>query len=159
MEMMSLVISFIEMTSIFLIYNVLINDDIKKYLINKIFLSIITSLIYYIFTNIYDADALIILIGILFLNSMIISKKEKKDTIVTYIEFIVSSIIMLGLELIISLIVYITMGNDNLNPEIYLLILTIIMAVVIYLLSTSKFIKKIEFSKFFSLYFSCLLKF
>ena len=113
MEMMSLVISFIEMTSIFLIYNVLINDDIKKYLINKIFLSIITSLIYYIFTNIYDADALIILIGILFLNSMIISKKEKKDTIVTYIEFIVSSIIMLGLELIISLIVYITMGNDN----------------------------------------------
>ena len=152
MEMMSLVISFIEMTSIFLIYNVLINDDIKKYLINKIFLSIITSLIYYIFTNIYDADALIILIGILFLNSMIISKKEKKDTIVTYIEFIVSSIIMLGLELIISLIVYITMGNDNLNPEIYLLILTIIMAVVIYLLSTSKFIKKIEFSKFFSKY-------
>ena len=30
MEMMSLVISFIEMTSIFLIYNVLINGDIKK---------------------------------------------------------------------------------------------------------------------------------
>ena len=40
------------------------------------------SLIYFIFTNIYYADPLIILIGILFLNSMIISKQENKDTIV-----------------------------------------------------------------------------
>ena len=38
MEMMSLVISFIEMTSIFLIYNVLINGDIKKNLCKKILL-------------------------------------------------------------------------------------------------------------------------
>lgn len=35
MEMMSLVISFIEMTSIFLIYNVLINGDIKKIYVKK----------------------------------------------------------------------------------------------------------------------------
>ena len=95
MEMMSLVISFIEMTSIFLIYNVLINGDIKKNICKKILLSVVISLIYFIFTNIYYADPLIILIGILFLNSMIISKQENKDTIVTYIEFIVSSIILL----------------------------------------------------------------
>ena len=82
MEMMSLVISFIEMTSIFLIYNVLINGDIKKNICKKILLSVVISLIYFIFTNIYYADPLIILIGILFLNSMIINhiigiKREK----------------------------------------------------------------------------------
>ena len=51
MEMMSLVISFIEMTSIFLIYNVLINGDIKKNICKKILLSVVISLIYFIFTN------------------------------------------------------------------------------------------------------------
>ena len=56
MEMMSLVISFIEMTSIFLIYNVLINGDIKKNICKKILLSVVISLIYFIFTNIYYAD-------------------------------------------------------------------------------------------------------
>ena len=66
MEMMSLVISFIEMTSIFLIYNVLINGDIKKNICKKILLSVVISLIYFIFTNIYYADPFIILIGILF---------------------------------------------------------------------------------------------
>lgn len=152
MEMMSLVISFIEMTSIFLIYNVLINGDIKKNICKKILLSVVISLIYFIFTNIYYADPLIILIGILFLNSMIISKQENKDTIVTYIEFIVSSMVLFGVELIISLIVYVIMGSDNLSPSIYLIILTVIMCIVIYLLHTSKVIRRIEFSKFFSKY-------
>lgn len=152
MEMMSLVISFIEMTSIFLIYNVLINGDIKKNICKKILLSVVISLIYFIFTNIYYADPLIILIGILFLNSMIISKQENKDTIVTYIEFIVSSMVLFGVELIISLIVYVIMGSDNLSPSIYLIILTVIMCIVLYLLYTSKVIRRIEFSKFFSKY-------
>ena len=152
MEMMSLVISFIEMTSIFLIYNVLINGDIKKNICKKILLSVVISLIYFIFTNIYYADPLIILIGILFLNSMIISKRENKDTIVTYIEFIVSSMVLFGVELIISLIVYVIMGSDNLSPSIYLIILTVIMCIVLYLLYTSKVIRRIEFSKFFSKY-------
>lgn len=152
MEMMSLVISFIEMTSIFLIYNVLINGDIKKNICKKILLSVVISLIYFIFTNIYYADPLIILIGILFLNSMIISKQENKDTIVTYIEFIVSSIILLGVELIVSLIVYVSMGSDDLSPFMYLIILVFTMSIVIYLLSTSKAIKQIEFSKLFSKY-------
>ena len=152
MEMMSLVISFIEMTSIFLIYNVLINGDIKKNICKKILLSVVISLIYFIFTNIYYADPLIILIGILFLNSMIISKQENKDTIVTYIEFIVSSMVLFGVELIISLIVYVIMGSDNLSPSIYLIILTVIMCIVLYLLHTSKVIRRIEFSKFFSKY-------
>lgn len=152
MEMMSLVISFIEMTSIFLIYNVLINGDIKKNICKKILLSVVISLIYFIFTNIYYADPLIILIGILFLNSMIISKQENKDTIVTYIEFIVSSMVLFGVELIISLIVYVIMGSDNLSPSIYLIILTVIMCIVVYLLHTSKVIRRIEFSKFFSKY-------
>ena len=152
MEMMSLVISFIEMTSIFLIYNILINGDIKKNICKKILLSVVISLIYFIFTNIYYADPLIILIGILFLNSMIISKQENKDTIVTYIEFIVSSIILLGVELIVSLIVYVSMGSDDLSPFMYLIILVFTMSIVIYLLSTSKAIKQIEFSKLFSKY-------
>lgn len=152
MEMMSLVISFIEMTSIFLIYNVLINGDIKKNICKKILLSVVISLIYFIFTNIYYADPLIILIGILFLNSMIISKQENKDTIVTYIEFIVSSMVLFGVELIISLIVYVIMGSDDLSPFMYLIILVFTMSIVIYLLSTSKAIKQIEFSKLFSKY-------
>ena len=69
---------------------------------------------------------------------MIISKRENKDTIVTYIEFIVSSMVLFGVELIISLIVYVIMGSDNLSPSIYLIILTVIMCIVLYLLHTSK---------------------
>ena len=83
---------------------------------------------------------------------MIISKQENKDTIVTYIEFIVSSMVLFGVELIISLIVYVIMGSDNLSPSIYLIILTVIMCIVLYLLHTSKVIRRIEFSKFFSKY-------
>lgn len=152
MEIMALAISFIEMTAIFLIYNVLINEDIKKNICKKILFSVVISLIYFVFTNIYGADSLIILIGILFLNSMIISKQENKDTIVTYIEFIVSSMVLFGVELIISLIVYVIMGSDDLSALIYLIILTVIMGIVIYLLHSSKAIRRIEFSKFFSKY-------
>ena len=77
---------------------------------------------------------------------------RNKDTIVTFIEFIVSTLLVLGFELIISFIVYVTMGSDDLSPTTYLILLTCIMSILIYLLSTNKVIKKIEFSKFFSKY-------
>lgn len=152
MDTMSVAISFIEILSIFLIYNVLINGGMFEGIIKKIILSVITISIYSLFITLYDTDALIILIGMLFLNSMIISKIENKDTIVTFIEFIVSALLMLGFELIISFIVYVTMGNDNLSPTMYLLIIIGIMSLLIYLLNTNKAIKQIEFSKFFSKY-------
>ena len=107
---------------------------------------------YSLFVTIYSTDPLIILIGVLFLNSMLISKYEKKDTIVTFIEFIVSALLMLGFELVISFIVYVTMGNDDLSPTTYLILVTCIMSILIYLLSTNKVVKKVRFSTFFSKY-------
>lgn len=152
MDIISIGISFIEILAIFLIYNVLIYDNIFKEITKKIILSIATSSIYVLFIEVYDTDALIIFVGMLFLNSMIISKIEDKDTILTFIEFIVSALLMLGFELIISFIVYVTMGNDDLSPTTYLILVTCIMAMLIYLLNTNKSIKKIKFSKFFSKY-------
>ena len=152
MDIISIGISFIEILAIFLIYNVLINDNIFKEITKKIILSIATIIIYSLFITLYDTDALIIFVGMLFLNSMIISKIENKDTIVTFIEFIVSALLMLGFELIISFIVYVTMGTDDLSPTTYLILVTCIMAILIYLLSTNKLIKNIEFSNFFSKY-------
>ena len=95
---------------------------------------------------------IIVFVGMLFLNSMIISKIEDKDTILTFIEFIVSALLMLGFELIISFIVYVTMGDDNLSPTVYLILVTCIMSILIYLLNTNKFIKNIKFSNLFSKY-------
>ena len=152
MDIISIGISFIEILAIFLIYNVLINDNIFKEITKKIILSIVTIIIYSLFITLYDTDALIIFVGMLFLNSMIISKIEDKDTIVTFIEFIVSALLMLGFELIISFIVYVTMGNDDLSPTTYLILVTCIMSMLIYLLNTNKSIKKMEFSNFFSKY-------
>lgn len=152
MDIISIGISFIEILAIFLIYNVLINDNIFKEITKKIILSIVTIIIYSLFITLYDTDALIIFVGMLFLNSMIISKIEDKDTILTFIEFIVSALLMLGFELIISFIVYVTMGTDDLSPITYLILVTGIMAMLICLLSTNKSIKKIEFSSFFSKY-------
>ena len=152
MDIISIGISFIEILAIFLIYNVLINDNIFKGITKRIILSIATSSIYVLFIEVYDTDALIIFVGMLFLNSMIISKIEDKDTILTFIEFIVSALLMLGFELIISFIVYVTMGNDDLSPTTYLILVTCIMSMLIYLLNTNKSIKKMKFSKFFSKY-------
>lgn len=152
MDIISIGISFIEILAIFLIYNVLINDNIFKEITKKIMLSVVTIIIYSLFITLYDTDALIIFVGMLFLNSMIISKIEDKDTIVTFIEFIVSALLMLGFELIISFIVYVTMGNDDLSPTTYLILVTCIMSMLIYLLNTNKSIKKMEFSNFFSKY-------
>lgn len=152
MNIISIGISFVEILAIFLIYNVLMNDNIFKEIVKKIILSITTSFIYVLFIEVYDTDALIIFVGMLFLNSMIISKIEDKNTIVTYIEFIVSALLMLGFELTISFIVYVTMGNDYLSPTTYLILVTCIMSILIYLLNTNKSIKKMELSKFFSKY-------
>lgn len=152
MDIVSIGISFIEILSIFLIYNVLINGVIFGGIIKKIILSVVTIIIYSLFITLYDTDALIILVGMLFLNSMIISKIENKDTILTFIEFIVSALLMLGFELVISFIVYVTMGNDDLSPPTYLILVTCIMSILIYLLSTNKAVKKVRFSTFFSKY-------
>ena len=152
MDIISIGISFIEILAIFLIYNVLINDNIFKEITKKIMLSVVTIIIYSLFITLYDTDALIVFVGMLFLNSMIISKIEDKDTILTFIEFIVSALLMLGFELIISFIVYVTMGNDDLSPTTYLILVTCIMSMLIYLLNTNKSIKKMKFSNFFSKY-------
>lgn len=152
MDIVSLSISFIEILTIFLIYNILINDNVFQNIIKIALLSIVTSFTYYLFTMIYYIDSLIILIGALFLISMVISKCEKKDTIVTFTEFIVSSLFMLGFELIISFSIYVIMGNDDLSPTIYLILVTCVMSMLVYLLNTNKWIKKIDFSCFFSKY-------
>lgn len=152
MNIMSIGISFIEILAILLIYNILINNNVFKGISRIGILSIITSFIYSLFTIVYDTDTLIILIGVLFLNSIVISKFEEKDTIVTFIELVVSTLLVLGFELIISFIVYVTMGSDDLSPTTYLILLTCIMPILIYLLSTNKFIKNIKFSNLFSKY-------
>ncbi|MDO5780591.1 MAG: GHKL domain-containing protein [Clostridium sp.] len=152
MDIISIGISFIEILAIFLIYNVLINGAIFEGIIKKIILSVVTIVIYSLFITLYDTDALIVFVGMLFLNSMIISKIEDKDTILTFIEFIVSALLMLGFELIISFIVYVTMGTDDLSATTYLILVTCIMAILIYLLNTNKSIKKMKFSNFFSKY-------
>lgn len=152
MDIISIAISFIEILAILLIYNVLINGVIFERVIKKIILSVVTIIIYSLFITLYDIDAIIIFVGMLFLNSMIISKIEDKDTILTFIELIFSALLMFGFELIISFIVYAIMGSDNLSPITYLILVTCIMIMLVYLLNTNKAIRKMKFSKFFSKY-------
>ena len=70
MNIMSVGISFVEILAILLIYNILINNNIFNGILKIDILSIITSFIYSLFTIVYDTDTLIILIGVLFLNSI-----------------------------------------------------------------------------------------
>lgn len=150
MNIIGIGISFIEILVMFLIYNIIINRNIFKNLLVKTMLSLFTSVIYYVFVHIYITDQLIIFVGMLFINSIIISRKEKKDTIVTFIEFIVSSIIVLLFELLISFGIYIATGADNLRPITYLVILTFSMILLIFLLNSNKWLKKIDLSGLFS---------
>ena len=86
MTVSSIVISLIEIISLLLIYNIIIKDDIFFEIKVKTIVSIITTCFYVVLVRVYNVDQLIILVGVLFLNAIIVSKLEKKDTLLTFIE-------------------------------------------------------------------------
>lgn len=78
MTVSSIVISLIEIISLLLIYNIIIKDDIFFEIKVKTIVSIITTCFYVVLVRVYNVDQLIILVGVLFLNAIIVSKLEKK---------------------------------------------------------------------------------
>lgn len=152
MEIVGIIISFIEILSMFLVYNILIRENIFDQIFKKVIFSIMTSILYSFLISVYSADSLTIFVGMIFLNSMIVTKVEKKDTIVTFIELIVSSLPVLVMELIVSFVIYVTMGGDEVSPVMYIILVSGVIATLIWILNTNKSIKKLNLSKFFSAY-------
>ena len=152
MTVSSIVISLIEIISLLLIYNIIIKDDIFFEIKVKTIVSIITTCFYVVLVRVYNVDQLIILVGVLFLNAIIISKLEKKDTLLTFIELVVSFLIVTVFELITMFIVYLIMGDTDIEPLTYCILIVIIMISLILLLNKNGLNKKIRLSEFFSKY-------
>ena len=152
MTVSSIVISLIEIISLLLIYNIIIRDDIFFEIKVKTIVSIITTCFYVVLVRVYNVDQLIILVGVLFLNAIIISKLEKKDTLLTFIELVVSFLIVTVFELITMFIVYLIMGDTDIEPLTYCILIVIIMISLILLLNKNGLNKKIRLSEFFSKY-------
>ena len=72
MTVSSIVISLIEIISLLLIYNIIIKDDIFFEIKVKTIVSIITTCFYVVLVRVYNVDQLIILVGVLFLNAIIV---------------------------------------------------------------------------------------
>ena len=150
MNIMSIVISFIEIISIFLIYNILINSNLFNKVRIKVFLAIITSISYFVIVNWYHTDQVISLVGLFFLNSIVISKNENKDTITTFTELIVSFMVVSILELITTFGIHLILGDKDASEMTYCILLSVIMFSLIYLLKFKFFTKKIKISEFLS---------
>lgn len=150
MDIMSAVISFIEMISIFFIYNILINENLFNRIWIKLVAAIITSLTYFIAVRWYSTDQLICLLGVLFVNSILISKIEDKDTILTFIELIVSFMLVSVFELVTTLIIHLILGDQDASVVTYCILLSIIMFSLIVLLRYRFITKKIKISEFLS---------
>lgn len=154
MDIGSIIISFIEISSLLLIYNILIKDDISFKLRDKIIAAIITTSIYVILVRVYRVDQLIILVGVLFINAIFIGKLESKDTLLTFIELVVSFLIVTVFELISTFIIHLIIGERDLDSITYCMIIIAIMSSLIYLLSKNKIKinRKVKLSVFFSRY-------
>lgn len=152
MTVSSIVISLIEIISLLLIYNIIIKDDIFFEIKVKTIVSIITTCFYVVLVRVYNVDQLIILVGVLFLNAIIVSKLEKKDTLLTFIELVVSFLIVAVFELITMFIVHLIMGDTDIEPLTYCILIVIIMSSLILLLNKNGLNKKIRLSEFFSKY-------
>lgn len=154
MDIISIVISFIEILSLLLIYNIIIRDDIFFRIKVKTILAIVTTTFYVVLVRVYNVDQLIILVGVLFLNAIIVSKLEKKDTLLTFIELVVSFLIVTVLELISTFIIHLIIGDGELDSITYCMIIIAIMSSLIYLLSKNKIKinRKVKLSVFFSKY-------
>ena len=152
MTVSSIVISLIEIISLLLIYNIIIKDDIFFEIKVKTIVSIITTCFYVVLVRVYNVDQLIILVGVLFLNAIIVSKLEKKDTLLTFIELVVSFLIVAVFELITMFIVHLIMGDTDIEPLTYCILIVITMSSLILLLNKNGLNKKIRLSEFFSKY-------
>lgn len=152
MTVSSIVISLIEIISLLLIYNIIIRDDIFFEIKVKTIVSIITTCFYVVLVRVYNVDQLIILVGVLFLNAIIVSKLEKKDTLLTFIELVVSFLIVAVFELITMFIVHLIMGDNDIEPLTYCILIVITMSSLILLLNKIGLNKKIRLSEFFSKY-------
>ncbi|MDO5779242.1 MAG: GHKL domain-containing protein [Clostridium sp.] len=149
---MSIIISFIEILSIFLIYNLLTN----KYIFSRVHINILsgifTSLLYYLLVYVYSVDQVIALIAGVFLIAILISKLDSKDTILAFTELIVSFIIVSIFELVGTFIIHIFVGDKDISEIIYFAILIITMFVLIFLLNKYSKVKNINISGFLSKY-------
>ncbi|WP_133016489.1 sensor histidine kinase [Clostridium cuniculi] len=152
MDVPSIVISLIEILTLLLIYNIIIRDDIFFKIKLKTIIAIITTVFYVLLVKVYNVDQLIILVGVLFLNAIIVSKLEKKDTLLTFIELVVSFLIVTVFELITMFIVHLIMGDTDIEPLTYCILIAITMGILIFLLNKNGLNRKIRLSEFFSKY-------
>lgn len=152
MNMISGIISFIEILGGLLIYNIFINYKLFYKIDIKFILATITAFIYIILSGYYNSDPLVILVGLLFINSIIISKIEIKDNILTFIELIISFLILCVLELISTFVIHLIIGENDANPFIFLIVLAIILFFIILLISKSSVSSKLKFEEFLAKY-------
>lgn len=150
MDIARVMISFVEILGILLIYNILINNNLFNRLGVNIISAFITSILYTALVSIYKTDQIIALLGGLFLNAILISKFEKKDTILILVEITISGLVILILELLTTFVIHLIIGDYDVNTFTYLLLISSIMFLLIFILRIILKNRTIKLSEFLS---------
>lgn len=149
---MELYISFIEMLSILIMYNLLINGEVYKNIKSYLISALITSAFYVGMVNFYYVEAVLVLIVCMFINAILISNIEKKDTIIVLIEIIACCVIILIIELMVTFAIHLLLGEYAVNPVSYLIVLISTMFLFIVILKIALKGKGFSLTNFFSKY-------
>lgn len=150
MDIARVMISFVEILGILLIYNILINNNLFNRLGVNIVSAFITSILYTSLVSIYKTDQIIALLGGLFLNAILISKFENKDTILILVEITISGLVILILELLTTFVIHLIIGDYDVNTFTYLLLISSIMFLLIFILRIILKNRTIKLSEFLS---------
>lgn len=137
---MESLISFIEILAMFLIHNILFNNNILTGSRVKIIFSIISIYVYFTFINFYKLDHMTSLFIIIFLNCLLISKIEKKNNLLLLSELIFCTIIIGLFELIITFSIQIFDYGRLIEARVYLIIL--LLGILFLIISLNYFLKK-----------------
>ncbi len=151
------ILSFIEYTSMLMIYHLLFIGDtdnkIKKHLLISLIGGIVSATLFIIFNSFGTVTIILIL-----LLSLIVSCKiYEKNIIVNMVEIIIASIVLMIVEMIFTISIDLIVGHVNLSEWVYAILLIISMSLTLY--SIYKFIGKreINFDLFIEKYNSILI--
>lgn len=151
------ILSFIEYTSMLMIYHLLFigntDNKIKKHLLISLIGGIVSATLFIIFNSFGTVTIILIL-----LLSLIVSCKiYEKNIIVNMVEIIIASIVLMIVEMIFTIAIDLIVGHINLSEWVYAILLIISMSLTLY--SIYKFIGKreINFDLFIEKYNSILI--
>lgn len=146
------ILSFIECTSILMLYHLLFIGDTDNKIKKHSFVSIIGGIISVILFTVFKEFGTIAIILILLLGIIVTCKVYKKNIIVNIAELIISSIVLIVIELIFTIVIKLVTGNVDVSEWIYAILLIISMSLTLYSIYRLNVKRKVNFDWFIEKY-------